>query len=326
MAKKRRIFDSETINSLDSIYAKSKSRREFFASAKASDVRLRDYYLDKFYYDRKRGTNSIRADTSEAETSSPTPATTKTSELPAVSDGTSLDKINISVGSNKAEADSELKSIYKTMLTGNEPESSDESKSDNSKSSSSESLSDDDEYSDSYSNSSLNDDNRVEVNLKNPLAAIAMTINNKLLYGRTGIIGYRELDSNEENQIAESSKGVVGYLDKIADPRINYLFYSYLIPAVGRLDLYYDKVASIISAYVKKRKNNVVNADFKVESNNSKSEPEVSSSRYSQAQEQEVERWKAAGIRVDPSYDFSKDLDIVAYRDLRTIRNIGSSF
>jgi hypothetical protein len=48
--------------------------------------------------------------------------------------------------------------------------------------------------------------------------------------------------------------------------------------------------------------------------------------QYSEAQLAQIEMWRNSGAKIDPNYEFSGALDIMAYRDYKMIRNVGSNW
>lgn len=167
--------------------------------------------------------------------------------------------------------------------------------------------------------------NNIHISPATFLTSIAKGINNGILYGGKKLVGEREL-SDDEISIINSFSEVVAKKDLSLledQPELNYVIASFLVPAANRLDLYYDKVVEMI----KKRDNKQRQQQRQQTQSTEKESGEVIvTSRYSPEQQDTIDRWIAQGFKVDPNYVFTDGIDIVAYRDLRIVRNLGSGY
>jgi len=302
-------WSEDEIKKLDEIYNNSNSLKEFLNKAQGIKG---NSTLIRFYYDRKKGLNAIKPknllekDFIENKDKS--------------FDVKVLNQNEVKVEDKNVEADKGLKDIYKRMsndLFGEDESLLEKGFTEN------EEKKEGEENIEEIPKEEVK--SQPQLNLSNPLATLAIAINDHLLYGDKGLIGYRPLESDEKEVINESSKGVIAELEYIEDPKMRYLFYSYLVPAVARIDLYIDKLASVI------RNRSLLRKGFseKNVNQNQGSLIDVSSkekSNLTEQQRQMLENWRNGGFKVDPAFDFNKDIDIMAYRDLKIVRNIGSNF
>jgi len=256
----------------------------------------------QFYYDRKKGLFKIKSK-QDVQPVKKEQENTQTKEL---------NESDVKVEDKNVEADKGLKDIYKKMSKDlfNEEELAPEE------------ISQNEEQPVKALNKDVNIEQKANLNLANPLATLAIAINDHLLYGDKGLIGYRPLETDEKAIIEESGKGVIAQLDYIEDPKVRYLFYSYAVPAVARIDLFIDKAISAIKNRNKFKANKPAN-------NNTINTPvEINTKTLTMTDEQKayIENLKAAGVNVDPAFDFSKDIDTAAYRDRKIFRNLGSGY
>ena len=86
--------------------------------------------------------------------------------------------------------------------------------------------------------------------------------------------------------------------------------------------MYIDKLASVIRnrGFVKRQFQNV---NQNVNQNTNQSNNTIN---LTEQQKEMLENWRRGGFKIDPAFDFNKDIDIVAYRDMKIVRNIGSNF
>ena len=301
-------WSEDEIKKLDEIYKNSNSLKEFLN--KAQGIKSKPTLIH-FYYDRKKGINSIKAK-NKSTGNVYKEINVENEYVYKPNDVKTLSEKDIKVENKNVEADKGLKDIYKKM--------------------SSDLFGEESEIPEEMSKENINEEKEKEVeeipkeevkqqpqlNLSNPLAQLAIAINDHLLYGEKGLIGYRPLGEDEKEVINESSKGVIAQLEYIEDPKARYLFYSYLVPAVARIDLYIDKLASVIKnrGFVKKQ---FQNANQNVNQSNN-------TINLTEQQKEMLNNWRNGGFQIDPAFDFNKDIDIVAYRDKRIVRNVGSNF
>jgi len=292
-------WNEEEIKKLDEIYKNSNSLKEFLNKAQGIKG---NSTLIRFYYDRKKGLNLIKAKNKPSE------------NAPISNEVKELSENDIKVEGKNVEADKSLKDIYKRM--SNDLFGEEESLSEKGFSESEEQETEENKQ--TFENIS-NEEAKPELNLSNPLATLAIAINDHLLYGDKGLVGYRPLESDEKEVINESSKGVIAQLEYIEDPKVRYLFYSYLVPAVARIDLYINKAISII-------KNKNFNRKSQQNVNQNQTQNQNQTSNLTEQQKQMLDNWRNGGFQIDPAFDFNKDIDIAAYRDKKIVRNIGSNF
>ncbi|MEM3265642.1 MAG: hypothetical protein QXH07_06790 [Thermoplasmata archaeon] len=156
------------------------------------------------------------------------------------------------------------------------------------------------------------------------LSSIAIGINNNLLYGNAKLIGDRQLTDDEKENIFNFSSAVAQKDLKMLEdqPEINWAIASFIVPAINRIDLYFNKLAEFAKKHPFKR-NNINN-----NSNNNKSNAEESTPqpKYTEEQKKTIEAWISQGFKVDPAFDFVQPIDIVAYRDYKIVRNGGSNY
>jgi len=303
-------WSEDEIKKLDEIYKNSNSLKEFLNKAHLQSTKSNPSLI-RFYYDRKKGLNSIKAKSLNLLEK----GLNEKEEQVKI-----LNQNDIKVENKSVEADKGLKDIYKRMsndLFGEDESLLEKGFTEN------EEKKEGEENIEEIPKEEVK--SQPQLNLSNPLATLAIAINDHLLYGDKGLIGYRPLESDEKEVINESSKGVIAELEYIEDPKMRYLFYSYLVPAVARIDLYIDKLASVI------RNRSLLRKGFseKNVNQNQGSLIDVSSKEKSNLTEQQkemLENWRRGGFKIDPAFDFNKDIDIVAYRDMKIVRNIGSNF
>jgi len=295
-------WSEDEIKKLDEIYKNSNSLKDFLNKARSQSTKSNPSLI-RFYYDRKKGLNVIKPKTFS-----------KSFEVKE------LNQNEVKVEDKNVEADKELKDIYKRMssdLFGEDETLLEKGFTENEEKPLSKEEGEE-EIEEKPFDKTFSKSFQPQLNLSNPLAQLAIAINDHLLYGEKGLIGYRPLEEDEKEVINESSKGVIAQLEYIEDPKARYLFYSYLVPAVARIDLYIDKLASVIRnrGFVKKQFQNV-NQNVN-QSNNT--------INLTEQQKEMLENWRKGGFKIDPAFDFNKDIDIVAYRDMKIVRNIGSNF
>ena len=306
------VWNDEEIKKLDEIYKNSNSLKEFLN--KAQGIKSKPTLIH-FYYDRKKGINSIKAK-NKSNGNVYKEINVENEYVYKPNDVKTLSEKDIKVESKNVEADKGLKNIYKRMssdLFGEESEIPEEIPKENINKEKEEEI-------EEIPKEEVKQ--QPQLNLSNPLAQLAIAINDHLLYGEKGLIGYRPLEEDEKEVINESSKGVIAQLEYIEDPKARYLFYSYLVPAVARIDLYIDKLASVIKnrGFVKRQFQNVnQNVNQNANQNNN-------TINLSEQQREMLENWRRGGFKIDPAFDFNKDIDIVAYRDMKIVRNVGSNF
>jgi len=299
------VWSEEEIKKLDDLYKNSNSLKDFLNKARSQSTKSNPSLI-RFYYDRKKGLNNIKAK----------PINLLEKGLIEKNEVKTLNQNDVKVEDKNVEADESLKDIYKKMSSDlfGEDESLLEEKGFTDKT-----------FSKSFEVEEIPKEEvkqQPQLNLSNPLAQLAIAINDHLLYGEKGLIGYRPLEEDEKEVINESSKGVIAQLEYIEDPKARYLFYSYLVPAVARIDLYIDKLASVIKnrGFVKKQ---FQNANQNVNQNTNQSNNTIN---LTEQQKEMLNNWRNGGFQIDPAFDFNKDIDIVAYRDKRIVRNVGSNF
>jgi len=300
------VWSEEEVKKLDELYKNSNSLKDFLDKARSQSTKSNPSLI-RFYYDRKKGLNNIKAKT-----------TTFDKTFSKSPDVKILNQNEVKVEDKNVEADKGLKDIYKRMssdLFGESevPEENLLEKGFNEREEKEEEI-------EEIPKEEVKQ--QPQLNLSNPLATLAIAINDHLLYGEKGLIGYRPLEEDEKEVINESSKGVIAQLEYIEDPKARYLFYSYLVPAVARIDLYIDKLASVIRnrGFVKRQFQNV---NQNVNQNTNQSNNTIN---LTEQQKEMLENWRRGGFKIDPAFDFNKDIDIVAYRDMKIVRNIGSNF
>jgi len=289
-------WNEEEIKKLDEIYKNSNSLKDFLNKAQGIKG---NSTLIRFYYDRKKGLNLIKTKNKPFE------------NAPVSNEVKELNENDIKVEGKNTEADKNLKDIYKKMSSDlfGEEEVKEEPINEEPE----------EENKQTFENISNEQETKPELNLANPLATLAIAINDHLLYGEKGLVGYRPLEGDEKEVINESSKGVIAQLEYIEDPKVRYLFYSYLVPAVARIDLYINKAISVI-------KNRNFNRKPQQNINQNQTQNQNQTVNLTEQQKQMLENWRNGGFQIDPAFDFNKDIDIAAYRDKRIVRNIGSNF
>ena len=303
---------------MDEIYKNSNSLKEFLSKAHLQSTKSNPTLI-RFYYDRKKGINSIKAK-NKSTGNVHKEINVENEYVYKPNDVKTLSEKDIKVENKNVEADKGLKDIYKRMsndLFGESeiPEENLLKKGFNEKEEKEEG---EEEVEEKPFDKTFSKSFQPQLNLSNPLAQLAIAINDHLLYGEKGLIGYRPLEEDEKEVINESSKGVIAQLEYIEDPKARYLFYSYLVPAVARIDLYIDKLVSVVKnrGFVKKQFQNI----------NQNTNQSNNTINLTEQQKEMLENWRRGGFKIDPAFDFNKDVDIVAYRDMKIVRNIGSNF
>ena len=299
-------WSEDEIKKLDEVYKNSSSLKEFLNKARSQTTKSNPTLI-RFYYDRKKGLNNIKAKPLE-----------KALSKENIKDVKVLNQNEVKVEDKNVEADKGLKDIYKKMSKDLFGESEVPEEKPLEKALSKE---EDEEEVEEIPKEEVKQ--QPQLNLSNPLATLAIAINDHLLYGEKGLIGYRPLEEDEKEVINESSKGVIAQLEYIEDPKARYLFYSYLVPAVARIDLYIDKLASVIKNRSLFRKGFSENIKQNVNQNTNQSNNTIN---LTEQQKEMLNNWRNGGFQIDPAFDFNKDIDIVAYRDKKIVRNVGSNF
>ena len=306
-------WSEEEIKKLDEIYKNSNSLKDFLNKARSQSTKSNPSLI-RFYYDRKKGLNSIKAKPLE-----------KVLSKENIKDVKVLNQNEVKVEDKNVEADKELKDIYKRMssdLFGEDESLLEKGFSENEEKALSKEEGEE-EIEEKPFDKTFSKSFQPQLNLSNPLAQLAIAINDHLLYGEKGLIGYRPLEEDEKEVINESSKGVIAQLEYIEDPKARYLFYSYLVPAVARIDLYIDKLVSVIKNRSLFRKGFSENIKQNVNQNTNQNNNTIN---LTEQQREMLENWRKSGFKIDPTFDFNKDIDIVAYRDMKIVRNVGSNF
>ena len=284
------------------------SRKEFVKRAQKKYPQLSSSYIGQVWYKVRQSNNNSKVRTPEpAQQNTEDTEDDNSSNVENVEDkGVETPEVSVVKGENTESVG--LKDIYGRMF---DEESND---------------SDENSYDEDESEDDSGDDNttRIKVSPARFLVSIAQGINNNLLYGGAKIVGERKLTNDEvDNIIAFSDDVAKKDLKMLEDqPELNYFIASFIVPAINRSDLYINKLKEFIAKHPKKqqqKQSNVENVEAQSAGNDNKS-------IYSAQQQQTIDQWVRQGFRVDPEYNFTQPIDIIAYRDMHIIRNTGSDY
>ena len=168
------VWSEEEIKKLDDLYKNSNSLKDFLNKARSQSTKSNPSLI-RFYYDRKKGLNNIKAK----------PINLLEKGLIEKNEVKTLNQNDVKVEDKNVEADESLKDIYKKMSSDlfGEDESLLEEKGFTDKT-----------FSKSFEVEEIPKEEvkqQPQLNLSNPLAQLAIAINDHLLYGEKGLIGYR---------------------------------------------------------------------------------------------------------------------------------------
>ncbi len=155
----------------------------------------------------------------------------------------------------------------------------------------------------------------------------------------------RPLSSYEQEMARKSSEGLgVAYGDKMISenaPIINYLAFGYAIPAINRMDIIAPKVIALFQNFSKGIKRKQVyqeqeqaQGDEQQEKKEQESENEQDNgihlvkdwNNLTQQAQFWIEDLSKRGYKIDPNYSHGLTLDVMAMRDLKILRNVGSNY
>ncbi len=224
-----------------------------------------------------------------------------------------IDNPKIKIDSGETENSDDLKDIYKNMYSDegfSKEETEEKSKDYNANTSSKQ-------------NDDNNNNDSVDISASGLLTTIVKGLNNNLFYGGATIVGNRPLLQEEVEIIKAYSKPIADQHLKMLDdaPELNFLIASFAIPAINRIDLFWDKFSNYLKTLDKNKKRKEQTEQTEPEQTEQSEEV-----KYNDVQQQTIDQWKNSGFKIDPKYTFAQTIDIISYRDNKIIRNIGSDF
>lgn len=302
------------------------SRKEFIQKVKSKHPNLSTNYVGQVWYKvrNNNSNNNIKkhiqsksipkqSQPSEEETDSEPESTSDESSNNYETQDVNVETPIVSVSKGENTESVGLKDIYGRMFEEEGSEDAEDSDSQNEE----EEDSDEEESDDGY--------RKVKVSPSRFLVSIAQGINDSILYGGVNLIGKRKLTNDEISDINSFSEAVAKKDLKMLEdqPELNYFIASFIVPAINRSDLYIEKIKDFIAKHPTKKQQqqqqNATNIEASQPAQNDKPQ-------YSQQQQQTIEQWIKEGFKIDPKYNFTQTIDVVAYRDLKIIRNLGSTY
>ncbi|MEM3265711.1 MAG: hypothetical protein QXH07_07135 [Thermoplasmata archaeon] len=289
------------------IYKNVKTRRDFIAQCTEKYPQLKKTYISQVWYKFKAEhantastSNAVAQQTSESAQQTTDATVTTNGELSATDQIQPFSSEDVKTVAGEPVENKNLKEVYGNMFSeegGGEEEEQE--------------AHEEAEQEEAPTN--------VSVSPAQLLSSIAKGINNNLLYGNVKLIGDRPLTEDEMSTIDDFSSAVAKKDLKLLEdqPEINWAIASFMIPALNRIDLYFDKMINFIKKHPPRKQQ---------QQQQQAQEQQQQQPKYSEEQLQTLQAWNEQGFRVDPAFDFKQPIDIVAYRDAKIVRNVGSKF